>query len=221
MSCRTWKCVPKAIPSGVVCTWVSLVMFSDVFSVRVTKLLWGLVSHELTTYLSVFNLFLTQWIMVILWKGCKPHNFYHNCLSFVCCLSWTLGSSLKCNQVNLVVAVQPCMGWIPIKKKVFSIGITLVDVHLNWLNRFYFAVLEGGLLVILINCMIFLSPFLDVTKMPMSSFFPRRARLSNSLPIECFPLTYDLSYFKSRINRDLLTVGSFLYASTFLHFFVL
>ena len=29
------------------------------------------------------------------------------------------------------------------------------------------------------------------------------------LPIECFPLTYDLSGFKCRINRYLLTVGSF------------
>ena len=43
----------------------------------------------------------------------------------------------------------------------------------------------------------------------VSSFFPRTARLWNSLPIECFPLTYDLSGFKSRINRYLLTVGSF------------
>ena len=43
----------------------------------------------------------------------------------------------------------------------------------------------------------------------VNSFFPRTARLWNSLPIECFPLTYDLSGFKSRINRDLLTVGSF------------
>ena len=39
--------------------------------------------------------------------------------------------------------------------------------------------------------------------------FPRTARLLNSLPIECFPLTYDLRDFKSRINRYLLTVGSF------------
>ena len=30
----------------------------------------------------------------------------------------------------------------------------------------------------------------------------------NALPIEYFPLTYDLSGFKSRINRYLLTVGS-------------
>ena len=43
----------------------------------------------------------------------------------------------------------------------------------------------------------------------VNSFFPRTARLRNSLPIECFPLTYDLSGFKSRINRHLLTVGSF------------
>ena len=43
----------------------------------------------------------------------------------------------------------------------------------------------------------------------VNSFFPRTARLWNSLPIECFPLTYDLSGFKSRINRHLLTVGSF------------
>ena len=43
----------------------------------------------------------------------------------------------------------------------------------------------------------------------VNSFFPRTARLWNSLPIECFPLTYDLSGFKSRVNRYLLTVGSF------------
>ena len=43
----------------------------------------------------------------------------------------------------------------------------------------------------------------------VNSFFPRTARLWNSLAIECFPLTYDLSGFKSRINRYLLTVGSF------------
>ena len=43
----------------------------------------------------------------------------------------------------------------------------------------------------------------------VNSFFPRTARLWNSLPIECFPLSYDLSGFKSRINRYLLTVGSF------------
>ena len=43
----------------------------------------------------------------------------------------------------------------------------------------------------------------------VNSFFPRPARPWNSLPIECCPLTYNLSGFKSRINRHLLTVGSF------------
>ena len=43
----------------------------------------------------------------------------------------------------------------------------------------------------------------------VNSFFPRTARLWNSLPIECFPLTYNLNGFKSIISRDLLTVGSF------------
>ena len=44
----------------------------------------------------------------------------------------------------------------------------------------------------------------------VNSFFPHTARLWNSLPIECFPLTYDLSGLKSRINRYLLTVRSLL-----------
>ena len=48
---------------------------------------------------------------------------------------------------------------------VFSIGITLVDVHLNWLNCFNFFILKEVLLIILIDCMIFLSPCLDVTRM--------------------------------------------------------
>ena len=43
----------------------------------------------------------------------------------------------------------------------------LVDVLQNWLNWFHFLFLEGGLLVILMDCMIFLSPFLDVTRMSM------------------------------------------------------
>ena len=43
----------------------------------------------------------------------------------------------------------------------------------------------------------------------VNSFFTCTAKLWNSQPIECFPLTYDLSGFNSRINRHLLTVGSF------------
>ena len=53
--------------------------------------------------------------------------------------------------------------------KFLSIGITLVDAHLNWLNWFHFLILKGGLLIILVDCMIFLSPFLDTTRMSMST----------------------------------------------------
>ena len=43
----------------------------------------------------------------------------------------------------------------------------------------------------------------------VNSFFSHTARLWNYLPMECFSLTYNLNGFKSRINRRLLTVGSF------------
>ena len=36
-------------------------------------------------------------------------------------------------------------------------------------QQFHYLILEGGLLVILIDCMIFLSRFLDVTRMSMST----------------------------------------------------
>ena len=52
--------------------------------------------------------------------------------------------------------------------EVFSIGITLVDVHLNWPKWFHIFILKVGLLVILMVCMIFLSSFLDVKRMFMS-----------------------------------------------------
>ena len=43
----------------------------------------------------------------------------------------------------------------------------------------------------------------------VNSFSPRTVKFWDSLPIECIPLTYDLSGFKSRTSRHLLTVGSF------------
>ena len=74
-----------------------------------------------------------------------------------------------------------------------------MDVHLNWLNLFHFLILEEGLLVILIDCMIFLSPLLDVTTLSMStvSFLAQLTLELSALPIEYFHLTYDLNGFKS------------------------
>ena len=43
----------------------------------------------------------------------------------------------------------------------------------------------------------------------INSLFPHTARLWSSVPVKCFPLTYDLTGFRPRIQRHLLTVGSF------------
>ena len=43
----------------------------------------------------------------------------------------------------------------------------------------------------------------------VNSFFPRTARIWNSLPIECIPLILDLNDFKSTNNRHSLTLESF------------
>ena len=43
----------------------------------------------------------------------------------------------------------------------------------------------------------------------VNSFFPPTSRLWNYLSKECFPLTYCLNGFKSKMNIHLLTVGSF------------
>ena len=45
----------------------------------------------------------------------------------------------------------------------------LLDVNLNWLNRFHILILVGVLLVIVIDCMIFQSPFLYAIRMFMST----------------------------------------------------
>ena len=111
--------------------------------------------------------------------------------------------------LHLLLLLNP---WLIVEMwPVFSIGITLVDVLQNWLNWFHFLFLKEGLLTQysdrLPNFSVTISrSYKDVY---VNSFFPRTARPCNSLPIECFPLSYDLSGFKSRIKRHLLTVGSF------------
>ena len=62
------------------------------------KLFQGLVSHEHTAYLSVFNLFLIQWIMTILSERCKPDNSEpHNSLKLSFTNIWWLRSNfVKC-----------------------------------------------------------------------------------------------------------------------------
>ena len=56
----------------------------------------------------------------------------------------------------------------------------------------HFLILVGGLLVIMIACMIFLSPFLDVIRMSIAKVFFFAQLDWNSLHIECLSLTYNL-----------------------------
>ena len=72
--------------------WVSIVT-TDYFSVKVTRIN-SRTGVSWTHRLSLFDLFLTQWIMAILSKGCKPDNFeLHNSLKlskslFQFCWMW-------------------------------------------------------------------------------------------------------------------------------------
>ena len=99
----------------------------------------------------------------------------------------------------LIVVMQP--------SEVFSAGITLVDVYLNWQNWLSFLILVGGPLVILIGCMIFLSPFLDVIRMSMSIAFFLQS-LNFLLP-GCFPLMYNQNGLMSRVIRHFLFLSFF------------
>ena len=99
--------------------------------------------------------------------------------------------------------------WLIIKNVtcLIDIWITLKDVHINWPNWFLLVILKQIPLVILIDCMLFLSPFLDVMRMSCQQFFLCRVRLWNSLRAEC--LTYDLK------NLNLELIGIFHRCSRF------
>ena len=121
------------------------------------------------------ELWFVQWSFFLLRFLCISINISHG-------LAWTSSSSFAASLEFLVLR------WNVARLSLFYM--------------YYFGRCLGGLLVILIDYMIFLSPFLDVSKMAMST------RLWNSLSIEYFPLTYDLNDFKSRTNRYPWTVAS-------------
>ena len=77
MPSGTCKCVPtpNSGDPDISEDPVSHVLWQMSSQWRSQRLLQGLVSHELTVYLFVLNLFLTQWIKAILSKRCTPDNF--------------------------------------------------------------------------------------------------------------------------------------------------
>ena len=105
--------------------WVSFVM-TDEFSVRFTKLpsridvSW---THSLPFY---YYPILTQWIKVILPKGCKPSNFEsHNSLKV---LSFTNIWGLPLNFVD-------CESFVELKCSDF---LSLCGTNLDWFWQFLF-----------------------------------------------------------------------------------
>ena len=97
--CHGWNCVPTAISGVVDISEVPGCHLLQEMSSQwgSQKLLHRLVYHELIAYLSIFNLFLSQWIMAILSKGCKPDSFEpHNSLR----LSFTNIQGLHSNFVE-------------------------------------------------------------------------------------------------------------------------
>ena len=116
--------------------------------------------------------FLSREVALYLYK-----STIHPCMEY-CCHAWAGAPSCylelleklqkrisRTVVLHLLLLFRP---WLINESLVFSIGITLVDVHLNWFNWLHFLNLERGLLVILIDCM-FLSPFPDVTRMSIST----------------------------------------------------
>ena len=62
-----------------------------------------------------------------------------------------------------------------------SVGITLVDAHLNWLNWLHFPNMVVRPLAFQIGCMIFLSPFLNVIRIFIPTTYEQFLSLQNAL----------------------------------------
>ena len=112
--------------------------------------------------------------------------------SFTCCFSQTSGSSVKCDQLKSFL-------WVLLWQLFFRTGSTGSTSFFSRISTCY-SDRSHDFSVTIPRC------YKDVY---VNSFFPSTARIWNSLLLECFPLTYDLSGSKSRINRHLMTVGSF------------
>ena len=99
-----------------------------------------------------------------------------------CCHAWA--GALRCNLKLLDKVKKICRTFGPSPAlslsvdplvhcwNVASLSLScryLVDFHLKWLSRSHFLILEGSLLIIQIEYVIFLSLFLDITRMSVST----------------------------------------------------
>ena len=125
-----------------------------------------------------------------------------------CCLVWAGAAICFLKSLNkvqkrtssLAPSLEPLAHLRYVESLSLYLGITLVDVHLNWLIWFHVLILEGGLLVILIEYIFSVTIPRCYKDVHVNSSFPSTARHWHSLPKEWFPFAYDLICLKSRIN---------------------
>ena len=82
--------------------------------------------------------------------------------------------------LHLLPLLNPCLIFEMQPGQVFTIGITFVDVHLNQLNLFHFLFSQGKSTHYSARLQDFLSPFLGVARMPMSTV-PFPAQLDSGI----------------------------------------
>ena len=105
---------------------------------------------------------------------CKSTIYIRPCMEY-CCHIWAgapscyleMLDSYKKGYIGLLVpslaaSLQPLVHCRIVPSLCLFYRYGLVHFHLNWLNWFHYLVLKGGLLVIQIDCMLTLSPFLDI-----------------------------------------------------------
>ena len=122
--------------------------------------------------------FLSPKVALYLYKYLPYNHLWDTAMSGLVLLvaTWNYQISYKNKYAGLLVfhllpLLNPCLIIETQPAEVFSVCVNFVNVNLNWLNWFHFLILERGLLIVLIDCKNFLSPFLDVTRMPMSTIF--------------------------------------------------
>ena len=117
-------------------------------------------------YLTLFHLFLVVDGFEWLWMGslCKTIQLM---LEFLKAPLFLLTLMIFLKTLS-VILLSMLMVVLSTSLNLFC-RITLVDDHLNWLNWLHFFILEGGLVDILIDCMIFLSRLLDFIRIYIST----------------------------------------------------
>ena len=101
----------------------------------------------------------------------------HSCMKYQCYVwlmllvaTWNCQISYKNGYAALLVLhLLPLLNPLLIQLNSFLQVSLFVDVHPNWFNWFHFLILVKGLLIILMDCMIFLSPSLDAGRISMST----------------------------------------------------